>query len=33
MFPTIWYHIYYQTAKIKKDWHQYMILEVVSDLT
>ena len=33
MFPTTWYQIYYQTAKISKDWNHFMILEVVSDLT
>ena len=28
MFPTTWYLIYYQTAKISKDQSHFMILEV-----
>ena len=26
------YQIYYQTAKISRDWNHFMILEVVPDL-
>ena len=33
MFPTVWYQIYNQIAKISQDWHYFMILEVVSHLT
>ena len=33
MFPTMWYQIYYKIAKISQDWHHFMIMEVVSDLT
>ena len=32
MFPTIWYQIYYQIAKISQDWNHFMILDAFSDL-
>ena len=33
MFPTIWYQIYYQIAKTSQDWHHFMIMDIISDLT
>ena len=33
MFPTIWYQIYYQIAKISQDWNHFMILDAFSDFT
>ena len=33
MFPTTWYQIYYQIAKISQDWDHIVILDAFSNLT